>query len=115
MRIIQQEKYERDWKQLLWFKTELTQILTYARHTGRIDNFKETDVIIYVNTNEMAEILQSCVEDLQTACSIAKLRILQQEPENTQELFQASNRAQIFFSVKRSGSHPPQAHKNYHN
>jgi len=115
MRIIQQEKYERDWKQLLWFKTELTQILTYARHTGRIDNFKETDVIVYVNTNETAEILQSCVEDLQTACSIAKLRILQREPENIQELFQASNHEQIFFAVRRSGSHPPQAHKNYPN
>ena len=98
---------------MLWFKTELTRILTYAHHIGKIDNFKETDVIVYANTNETAEILQSCVEDLQTACSIAKLQILQQEPENTQELFQASNHDQIFFAVRRSGSHPPQAHKNY--
>ena len=104
IRMIQQGKYERDWKQLLWFKTELTQILTDARNRGLINDFKEADVVVYANVPDTTEILQNYVEDIRTACSIAKLQILQQEPENTQELLQASAHSQIFFDVRHSGS-----------
>jgi isoleucyl-tRNA synthetase len=98
MKMIQQEKSECDWKQLLWFKAELTRILTEAYHQGIINDFREADVVVYANTIEMTEILQNYAEDVQAACSIAKLSILQQKPENTQELFQASNFA---FAVRR--------------
>ncbi|MBM3239178.1 class I tRNA ligase family protein [Candidatus Poribacteria bacterium] len=103
IRMIQQEKLERDWKQLLCFKAELTRILTEACHQGIINDFREADVVVYANTTETFEILRNYVEDVQAACSIAKLRFLQQEPENTPELFQASNFEQIFFAVRRSG------------
>jgi len=104
MRIIRGERYERDWKQLLRFKADLTQILKDACHQGIINYFEEADVVVYTNTVEETEILQNYVEDLKTACSIAKLRILQQEPEKIQELFQANNFNQIFFSVSRLDS-----------
>ncbi|MFQ6040977.1 MAG: class I tRNA ligase family protein [Candidatus Poribacteria bacterium] len=104
MRIIQRERYERDWKQLLRFKTELTQILEGACHQGIINHFEEADVVVYTNKAEKAEILQNYMEDLKIVCSIARLIILQQEPEKAQELFQASNFDQIFFSVSRLDS-----------
>ena len=100
IRILQQEKYECDWKQLLWFKSELKRILTEAHHQGIIKNFEEADVVIYTNTSEDTEILQNYVGDLQISCSVAKLQILHQEPRETQKLFQASNSEQIFFAVR---------------
>ena len=104
IRMIQQEKSERDWKQLLWFKAELTRILTEAYHQGIINDFREADVVVYANTTETLEILRNYAEDIQAACSIAKLQVLQQEPENPQGLFQASNFEQLFFAVRRSNS-----------
>jgi isoleucyl-tRNA synthetase len=104
MLMIQQRKSERDWKKLRWFKTELTGILMDACHQGIIKDFKEADVIVYAKATETTEILQKYVQDLQVASSIAKLQISSQEPENTQELFQANDSAAIFFAIRCSPS-----------